>query len=495
MNRRNIKLQFFLVLALITEIIYLAIASVDNLRLHIPFYLVCYGSAFAIYLVVSLFYFDLNISNKGGIGWLSEFIKKQIMRKRLSTKEVLTVGIIFGVLFRLTLLFSSPSLSDDIFRYLWDGRVAAHGINPFQYPPNAEQLGSLRDDEIYPNVNHKEISTIYPPINQITFLGIYKLHPSFVTFKAAFLLFDLLIIWILFLILKALSINLNRLLIYVWNPLAIIEFAGNGHVDILGILLLTFALWLFLKNRSIGSTFVLALSFLTKYLSLLFLPFVIFFKKGNKIITVLIFIIVAAVFYLPYADAGERLFSALFVYSSKWRFNDSIFAVLFSTVKSLLPENWIINLMIKPQGFSPDPETLASRGTDLALHISKFFVAAIFSSIFVNYLLRFKKDLTKEGNVWIFKLGLILLGTFFLLSPILHPWYLCWILPFLVIVPSRAWILLTGLIGLSYWILIDYTRLGIWQESLWVKWFEYLPFYSLLIYDGLAHRWHKGIKT
>jgi predicted secreted protein len=502
MNKRNVNLQIFLALALVSEITYIVIASIDRLRLNIPVYLSCYAIVFAIYWIAALFYFDFRSSTQFGtkdnspglvpepkrLRWLSQFIKKQKIQESLSTKEVLIVGIIFGVFFRLTLLFSPPSLSDDIFRYVWDGRVAAHGINPFQYPPNADELSALRDNVIYPNINHKEISTIYPPINQIMFLGIYKLNPSVLTFKAAFLVFDLLTILVLFLVLKSLSINMSRLLLYVWNPLIIVEITGNGHADIFGIFLLTLALWLLIKNRSMSSTCVLALSFLTKYLSLIFLPFVAFFKKDYKIIIGLVFIIIAAVFYLPYAGAGDKLFSGLFVYSSKWRFNDSIFAVVFSTVKSLLPENWIVDLMIKPQGLSPEPATIASRGTDLALSISKFIVGAIYSGVFVYYLLRFKKNLTQAGNIWVFKTGLIVLGTLFLLSPTVHPWYFCWLLPFLVIVPNRAWILLTGLVGLSYWIFIDYAKLGVWEESLWVKWLEYLPFYLLLIYDGLAHR-------
>ena len=79
-------------------------------------------------------------------------------------------------------------------------------------------------------------------------------------------------------------------------------------------------------------------------------------------------------------------------------------------------------------------------------------------------------------------------GGFFLLSPTAHPWYLCWLLPFLVVVPNRAWLLLTGLVGLSYWILIDYSKTGIWQETSWVKWVEYSPFYFLLVFDGIKNR-------
>ncbi|MFQ6113097.1 MAG: hypothetical protein ACE5NG_03290 [bacterium] len=502
MNKRIYNLQVFLGLSLGLEAIYIILASFENLKAHIPVYLICYGVAFIIYWVAASLFFDFKSKNqvsenkrtdetsksKRAIHWLPQFISKHKMQQSLSTKEVLTVGIIFGAIFRLTFLFSPPSLSDDIYRYIWDGRVASAGLNPYQYAPNAEELKTLRDSEIYPKINHKEICTIYPPVNQLTFKGISKLYSSVLAFKAVLLLFDFLTIYLLHLILRSLSISLNRLLIYVWNPLVIVEFAGSGHVDIEGIFFMMLALWLLTKKRAILATFSLTLSFLTKFLTVILLPLTILFKKRNMLMIVLIFIVFAAALYLPYADAGERLFTALFVYSSKWRFNDSIFAIIFSAIKSILPEDWVINLMIKPQGFAIEPATLASRRTDLALHISRFVVGVILFGMIIYYLKRFTKYLANEGGVWVLKLGLILLGTIFLLSPTVHPWYLCWLVPFLVIVPNRAWILLTGLVGLSYWALIDYAELGIWQENLCVKLVEYLPFYSLLVYDCIAHK-------
>ncbi|MFQ5770183.1 MAG: hypothetical protein ACE5HX_06585 [bacterium] len=502
MKRKNFNLQIILSLALGSEICYIVIAAIENLRNHIPLYLFCYGFAFILYWIAAVSFFNFKSNNRSGknsapsdqsrsilrISWLNKFLERQKIAEWLSAKEILTIGLFFGIIFRLTLLLSSPSLSDDIYRYIWDGKVASHGINPFQYPPNAEVLRSLQDKEIYPNINHKEISTIYPPVNQFIFQGLYKLHPSVLTFKAAFIGFDLLTIGILYLLLKSLALSLTRLLIYVWNPLVIVEFAGNGHADIVGILLLTVFLWLLMQNRLLWSSFILALSFLTKYIAILFLPLIAMLKKEYKLIIGLLFVIVAATFYLPYADAGERLFSGLIVYSVKWQFNASIFTVILSTVKALLPENWIIKFMITPYGYSADPLTIATRGTDLALMISKGMIVVIYAVCLVFYLFRLRKDLAREGTLWIFKLGLILLGTFFLINPTVQPWYLCWLLPLLVIVPNRAWILLTGLVTLSYWILIDYAKLGIWQESNWLKAVEYLPFYALLAFDGFRNK-------
>jgi hypothetical protein len=295
--------------------------------------------------------------------------------------------------------------------------------------------------------------------------------------------FDLLTMAALFLILRHLAIDPTRGLLYAWNPLAIVEIAGSGHADIIGVFFLTLSLWLLIKKRPHLANFSLALSFLSKIFSTMLWPIYFFTQKKNKIVLALIFMIFAAVFYWPYADAGRALFTGLLIYGEKWQFNASIFWIIFSAVKTLLPESWVVRWMIAPYGYAADAVTLDSRGADLALMISKGIVALVFAGMFCYYLMRLKKDVERAGPVWIARLGLILLGGFFLLSPTVQPWYLCWLLPFLALAPNRAWLLLTGLVTLSYWQLIDYDRFGIWQQSLWIKLVEYAPFYLLLVWD------------
>ena len=470
MSQKNLNIKTILGLALGSEICYLVIAGIENLRTQIPLFLICYGVIFLFYLAAAalFFYFSGNQTNGGKIRWLKK-LRIKLKEERVSTKEFLTVGIIFGVIFRLTMLFTTPTLSDDIYRYVWDGKVASQGINPYQYPPEAEELKPVRDQSIYPHVNHKEISTIYPPVSQLVFWGLFKLDPSLLAFKAAFFGLDLLTIAILILVLKNLGLNSKRVLLYVWNPLIIVEISGSGHADIIGIFLLTLSLWFLTRKQLLWSNFTLVLSFLTKFIAIFLLPFITLTKKENKSVLLLFFVIFTTLLYLPYADAGEKLFSGLLIYTAKWRFNDAIFSLIFSAVTKFWTQN-----------------------TDSALEVSKRIIGVIFVSLIVYFIYRFKKDFEKEGNVWIFKLGLIFFGGFFLLSPTAHPWYLCWLLPFLVVVPNRAWLLLTGLAGLSYWILIDSSKTGIWQETSWVKWVEYSPFYLLLVFDGIRNRIKKA---
>lgn len=146
------------------------------------------------------------------------------------------IGLIFGaaILFNLILVPSRPTLSDDMYRYIWDGRVQAAGINPYQYRSNAPQLARLRDDAIYPYMNRPQAVTIYPPGAQIAFAAIWRIFPdSIVGFKLVFIAAVLAGGVLLVALLRTLGQPPERVLIYLWNPLLIFEIAHAVHVDAL----------------------------------------------------------------------------------------------------------------------------------------------------------------------------------------------------------------------------------------------------------------------
>ncbi len=246
--KKNINLQLLLSLALGSEIFYIAIASLGDLRQHVPTFLGCFGAAFSLYWAAARGFFGLGKNREKRkrqdlwtlpssippLFWLERILHLKKSEDKLGTREILIIGLVFGLVFRITMLITEPSLSDDVYRYIWDGKVASHGINPFQHPPNADTLQTLRDSQYYPKINHREISTIYPPVSQMVFSVVYKIKPTVFAFKVVFLLFDLLTIAALLLLLRSLRLSLNRSLLYVWNPLIIVEFSGNAHADIIG---------------------------------------------------------------------------------------------------------------------------------------------------------------------------------------------------------------------------------------------------------------------
>ena len=137
-----------------------------------------------------------------------------------------------------------------------------------------------------------------------------------------FLIFDVLTMVVLMLTLRSLKIDLTRIIIYAWNPLIIMEFAGSGHLDSVAIFFLMLSFYLFIKGKSVSSIVSLALSFVGKLLALIFLPFIL---QKKKVLSTLIFATIVCVAYLPFLGAGTKLLQSLIIYSKEWVFNGSLY--------------------------------------------------------------------------------------------------------------------------------------------------------------------------
>ena len=136
------------------------------------------------------------------------------------------------MLLRLTALAAPVFLSDDINRYIWDGRVQAAGINPYRYIPTDPHLAPLRDDAIFPNINRNNYApTIYPPVAQMLFLVVNRFGQSALAVKLTFVAIEAIGIGALVYILHATGRPRGHILFYAWHPLPIWEIAGSGHVD------------------------------------------------------------------------------------------------------------------------------------------------------------------------------------------------------------------------------------------------------------------------
>ena len=148
-------------------------------------------------------------------------------------RTALLVILAGAVAMRLALLFVEPYLSSDIYRYIWDGRVQAAGINPYRYVPKAPELAHLRDAAIWPNINRADYAvTIYPPAAQAIFLAVTRVGESVVAMKLGLLLFEAAAMWRADRTVAAPGQRRRRASpLYAWHPLPVWEIAGNGHVD------------------------------------------------------------------------------------------------------------------------------------------------------------------------------------------------------------------------------------------------------------------------
>ena len=426
--------------------------------------------------------------------------------KNSGDKKSFWTIIIFGLLFRAAIMPAQQIQEDDIYRYLWDGKVFSHGINPYKYAPeqvdnfkellirdpvlfqetyddkNLEELLYLYDLKwenetarvFKERVNHPDVPTIYPPLAQYVFRIVHDIKPdSILTMRLGFLFFDLLALIFIILTLKELGLNRNYCLIYFWSPLVIKETFNSTHLDIIGLSFLCVSIYWLVKKRFVFSTIFLALSVLGKLYPIILFP--LYFKQAflaesstsNKrftqpLICTGIFGLVIGAFYLPFIKIGEGAFEGLRVFSTYWQSNDSIFALL----------TFFYGKILSVLDIASQNEFLFSY--DVPSMLSKLTVMAILGSTLLYLLYRPTKSVLHDV--------FLIMTMVFLLSPVQNPWYLCWVVPFLCFYKWRSLILLTGLVSIYYMeFYLDYQEMP--QYMPWLPWIEYTPFYLFLAWE------------
>ena len=218
--------------------------------------------------------------------------------------STLVVVLVFGALFRLSILFAPPLLSDDVYRYVWDGRVQAGGINPYRYIPEDEAVSRFRDEAIYPDINRRDFApTMYPPLAEAIYLLTTRISESVTWMKATMIVFEGVTMWALMSLLASFGLPRQRALIYCWHPLIVWEFAGSGHVDAAAIAFVSLAL-LARRRRLDGATGVaLACATLVKFFPAILFP-ALYRRWGWKMPVFFALAIIAA--YLPYLGVGVK---------------------------------------------------------------------------------------------------------------------------------------------------------------------------------------------
>ena len=373
---------------------------------------------------------------------------------------------LLAIAMRLSLLPLAPELSDDIYRYLWDGHVQLSGVNPYLYAPGAAELAGLRT-AYHALINNPTVPTIYPPFAQAAFLLIALMGSALLSAKVVWLACDLGTAWVLSRIARATGRNEKRvLLLYLWAPLLVVEVAWSGHLEPLGMLVMALAILLAGAARRgvqavsdavddpaeparrawlpFAAGGALALSALTKFAPAAALPALVR-RLGWKSLAG--FAITGLVLYAPFALAGPRLFTGLMTYSEHWWFMKGPFTVL--------------------EAVTGDPGRAR-------------FAAAALVVIVVGWTAVARFDLERT-LLW-------LLGAGMILTPTLHPWYVLWMLPMAALRTSRPWILLSGLAFIGYFGLGSYQETGDWSQPGLARAALWMPFLVLLVFDGYRAR-------
>ena len=173
-----------------------------------------------------------------------------IQEPGITRKAMLGIILLFGMLFRFTLVPHAPVASDDIYRYLWDGRVAMNGINPYAFAPSDPRLALLATADLPSRVNFPWMHSIYPPFAQVLFvITAFLFGPSATGFKILLTLLEGLTLIVIGLFIARFSLKPWLLMLYAWSPAPIMYFSLDGHIDALGIPFLMLFLYLVMTNR------------------------------------------------------------------------------------------------------------------------------------------------------------------------------------------------------------------------------------------------------
>ena len=212
----------------------------------------------------------------------------------------LILGVAIGL--RAYVLLFDPLLSSDIYRYIWDGKVQATGINPYRYVPADPALASLRDGTIFPHINRATTAvTIYPPVAQFFFLIVTRIGENVTVMRLALVGCEAVTVAIIALFLRRMNQPVTRVVAYLWHPLPLWEIASSGHVDALMLALMLLGLWIALSGHALRGAALIAFSVLVKpYVA----PVIAGIWRPWDLKMPLVVIAIITLCYLPYLSVG-----------------------------------------------------------------------------------------------------------------------------------------------------------------------------------------------
>ena len=249
------------------------------------------------------------------VGGVLYLLAAALVLRRRRSRHALAIVLGAALAMRLLLLPLAPPLSSDLYRYVWDGRVQAGGINPYRYRPADPALASLRDPKVFSHINRARTArTIYPPAAEMFFRLAAALAPGVRGMKLLMAGCDLATIAVLIGLLRQAGRPAAQVLVYAWAPMPVWEFAGNGHIDALAALLVTLALWAGARAWRGGTGSLLAVAMLVKFLPAAIAP--AFWRRWDGRL-VAAFVVTVVLLYAPYLGAGRHVLGFLPGYAAQ----------------------------------------------------------------------------------------------------------------------------------------------------------------------------------
>jgi hypothetical protein len=413
-------------------------ALLPDLRLFVPEFV---GLNAVIIILLSL---ASSLHQRIGIDWSAGFI------------------LFVAAIVRCMFLFHSPELSDDIFRYLFDGLMFLDGQNPYAFPPTDIRTDNPAMVNLISRINHADLFTIYPPAAQLVFT-VGAFIGGVTGIKICLVTLDLISCTIIILILDKIGLPRANAVLYAWHPLPVLEIGASGHIDAAAI---SFSLLTFLllfsgeistrpakcrsQKRACFSSLsscswlpgcvagiLFSLAVLTKWIPLIFLPGILLLtNSGNRKYLALGFLISSTALFILFWPEVRTSFHSLRIYAANWEFSGFFF-------------RWI-------------REATGSGGA------ARIVLVIVFVAVLATLYGRFYKSghsFSLPRRQEIFTCFYLSAMAFLFLTPTLHPWYLLYLAIFLPFAAGPSGIVFSWSIFLAYRVVMLYGLTGQWIED------------------------------
>lgn len=346
-------------------------------------------------LCVSLVICSRNFADRGGPFFMAPLtvaaIAYLLAIRELYTaqnlpRRVLVIGLILAAVWHIIFLRVPPGADDDIHRYVWDGRLQRLGYNPYLVIPSDPAVSRLHTPQTR-TLNNPDLPSPYPPGAQLFFRAVTAIRESVFALKIAFVFCEAVIVILLLDLLHRNRLGQHLVLAFAWNPLLAIEVAGSGHVDILGAMLLVISVAALARRWRSTAAVTFGLAVAVKFLPIVLLPL---YWKRIRIRDAILIPAVIGLLYVPFLHHRRIPTGSLATYVQTFRFNGPVFEILDRVAP---------------------PQLLAA----LAV------LAGLVTSIWL-------RGAAKEFSSGLFAWPM---AASLLCAPVVFPWYLLWLLPFL----------------------------------------------------------------
>jgi len=330
-----------------------------------------------------------------GIAYL--FAIRELFSAASLPRRVVVIGLVLAAVWHLVFLLRPPGADDDIHRYVWDGRVQRLGHNPYIAVPSDPALAWMHTPETR-TLNNPDLPSPYPPGAELFFRAVTAIHESAFALKVAFVICDWAIVFVLLGVLRRGGQGDHWVLAYAWHPLLATAVAGSGHVDIVGALLLVVSAAALGRRQRALAAVSFALAVAVKLLPIVLIPL---YWRRVRVRDGALAAFVFAFLYVPFLDHGRIPTGSLGTFVLHFRFNDPVFAML---------------------------ERIAAPQVVAGLAVVAGVVAAV-------WLRSNSVECSLQGFAWPMAASL-------LCAPVVYPWYLLWVLPFMrpgATLPIMVW--------------------------------------------------------